>query len=234
MGFIEDAAAEFGLGKEFGLGNSALLADGTIARGTMVSVTPTGIYRGGEADQSPQAAVCTIVVDVQPLDGSTPYRATTTQAIPETSLPRLQDVGTAVAVRIDPSDKTRVVIALTDDTPDAPASTLDPNGSVLTDNDGNPRSAQPAPTTGTVLAKGTPCTVDLVLVYPIGQDDSTGHPASGLMMTVHRSGSPDFRAQVGVFVPDDKAAKVVVGATLPARWLHTESDDVVVPDWSKI
>ena len=77
----------------------------------------------------------------------------------------------------------------------------------------------------------------MLAVIPDGSGHSEG-PATGLILTVHRDGVPEYQAQVGTFIPPAAAARVIVGATLPARWvpgpgLPTDVN-LVIPDWAAI
>ena len=233
------------LGQKLGIEDSKLIKNGTLALGTVLSVKRTGLYTGNQPDQD---AVCDFTVEVTPLDGSPAYQAKVTHAVPVTYLPQFESGQASVAVRVDPADKTRIELDLTHDVPAAPggaggagAGAATPPQIVLESDDGTKtplETHQAKLTTAQVLATGTPCTVDVLAVFPLGQNDSSGKPASGLVLTVHRAGGPDFQAQMGVHIPDDKEAKVVVGATLPAKWVDAGTgntdDNLVAPDWDKI
>jgi hypothetical protein len=78
----------------------------------------------------------------------------------------------------------------------------------------------------------------VLLVIPLNQLTSDGLLATGLVLTAHRDGVADYQAQIGTHIPDAMAAKVVAGATLPARWvpgpgLPTDVN-LVSPDWATI
>jgi hypothetical protein len=78
----------------------------------------------------------------------------------------------------------------------------------------------------------------VLAVIPLNQLASDGTPATGLVLLVHRDGVADYQAQIGTHIPDAAVAKVVVGATLPARWvpgpgLPTDVN-LVSPDWAAI
>ena len=60
----------------------------------------------------------------------------------------------------------------------------------------------------------------MLAVIPLGQPAADGGPATGLVLRVHRAGVPGYQAQIGTHIPAAAVPKVVVGATLPARWLR--------------
>ena len=70
-----------------------------------------------------------------------------------------------------------------------------------------------------IVRDGRPCTVEVSLVFPLGQLTQAGLPASGLVLQVHRDDVPPYQAQVGLHVPDQFASVVVPGARLPGKWL---------------
>ena len=76
----------------------------------------------------------------------------------------------------------------------------------------------------------------MLAVIPLNQLASDGGPATGLVLLVHRDDVPDYQAQIGTHIPDAAVARVVVGATLPARWVQGPGlpTDVtlVSPDWA--
>ena len=93
-------------------------------------------------------------------------------------------------------------------------------------------------TAAEILAQGSPCTVTVLAVIPLHDTTSDGAPATGLVLTVHRDGVGDHQAQIGTHIPDAAAPKVVVGATLPAKWVKgpglPTDVNLVSPDWSAI
>ncbi|MCU1412696.1 MAG: hypothetical protein JWN80_36 [Microbacteriaceae bacterium] len=230
------------VGQKLGVADSKLIKNGTLALGNVISVKQTGLATGNLGNQD---LVCDVTVEVVPLDGSARYQATVTHSIPYMYVPQLQTPGASVAVRVDPADKTRIELDLTHAVPDAPgaagAAAAAPAQIVLTSDDGTEtplETHQANLTTAEVLATGKSCSVDVLAVFPLGQNDAKGLPASGLILNVHRDGAADFQAQMGIHIPDDKTAKVVVGAKLPAKWVDAGTgntdDNLVAPEWDKI
>jgi hypothetical protein len=93
-------------------------------------------------------------------------------------------------------------------------------------------------TAAEILQQGSACTVDVLAVIPLNHFASDGRRATGLVLRVHRDGMPGYRAQIGTHIPDSAVAKVVVGATLPARWVPGQGlptdVNLVTPDWPAI
>jgi hypothetical protein len=161
--------------RELGIADRKLLASGILARGDVLSCEPDGMTIGQDSNLAYGAEkVCRVVVEVIGLDGEEAYEATCKHSIPLIYIPKMQEKGAAVAVRVDPNDPQHI----------------------------------------------------------------DGLPATGLVLTVHRDGVPDYQAQIGTHIPEAMVAKVVAGATLPARWvpgpgLPTDVN-LVSPDWAAI
>jgi hypothetical protein len=218
--------------RELGISDKKLLKTGVLARGSIVSCDPDGmtIGDGSNLAYGPEK-VCRVVVEVSGIDGVEPYQATCKHAIPLIYIPKMREPGATVAVRVDPADPQHIELdlgteppaAIILETPDGEQHTLTTNRSTYT-------AAQ-------ILQEGSPCTVEVLAVIPMDQSTSEG-PATGLILTVHRDGVPEYQAQVGTFIPPAAVAKVVVGATLPAKWvpgpgLPTDVN-LVIPDWAAI
>jgi hypothetical protein len=113
----------------------------------------------------------------------------------------MQEDGAAVAVRDDPDDPQNVELDLGTEVPPAPV--------ILASDDGTRQTLTSSKSTFTaaeILQHASPCTVDVL-----------GGPATGVVLMVHRDDVPDYQAQIGAHIPDAAVAKVIVGATLPAR-----------------
>jgi hypothetical protein len=218
--------------RELGISDKKLLANGILARGSVVSCEPDGMTIGNDANLAygPEK-VCRVVVEVSGVDGVEPYQATCKHSIPLIYIPKMREEGATVAVRVDPSDHQHIELDLASEPPEAIIlETEDGVRHTLTTNRTSYTAAQ-------ILQEGSPCTVEVLAVIPMDQSTSEG-PATGLILTVHRDGVPEYVAQVGTFIPAGAVAKVVVGATLPARWvpgpgLPTDVN-LVIPDWALI
>ena len=220
--------------RELGMVDRKLIANGILARGNVVSAVPDGMTIGQDANLAYGAEkVCRVVVEIIGLNGEEPYEATCKHSIPLIYIPKLQEKGAAVAVRVDPDDPQHIELDLGTEAPPAPV--------ILVSDDGTRQTLKASKSTYTaaeILQQGAPCTVDVLAVIPLNQLASDGAPATGLVLLVHRDGVADYQAQIGTHIPDAAVAKVVVGATLPARWvpgpgLPTDVN-LVSPDWAAI
>ena len=75
-------------------------------------------------------------------------------------------------------------------------------------------------------------------VIPLNQLASRRRARNGALLLAHRDDVPDYQAQIGTHIPDAAVARVVVGATLPARWVQgpglPTDVNLVSPDWAAI
>jgi hypothetical protein len=218
--------------RELGIADKKLLASGILARGNIVSVEPGGMTIGDDSNlQYGPEKVCTVVVEVVGLNGEDAYQASCRHAIPLIYIPKLQEDGAAVAVRVDADDPQHIELDLHTEVPPAPI--------ILVSDDGTSQTLKTSKsiyTAAEILEQGSPCTVEVLAVIPLNQPASDGGPATGLVLTVRRPGVADYQAQIGLRIPDDAVARVVVGATIPARWvpgpgLPTDVN-LVSPDWA--
>ncbi len=87
-----------------------------------------------------------------------------------------------------------------------------------------------------ILSTGADCTLTVLAVFPLGQNDANGQPATGLILSAEAPGAPAWQAQIGVAIPAADIDKVVVGAKLPGKYLRgtgqPDDDNLVVPIWS--
>ncbi len=220
--------------RELGVTDKKLLATGILARGNIVSAEPDGMTIGSDSNlQYGPEKVCRVVVEVIGLNGEEPYEATCKHSIPLIYIPKLQEPGAAVAVRVDPNDPQNIELDLGTEVPAAPIVFVSDDGSseTLKINKETASSAD-------ILRDGAPCTVQVLLVFPLNQLAADGGPATGLVLQVHRDGVEDYQAQIGLHIPEAALPSVVVGATLPAKWVPgpgLPSDvNLVCPDWAAI
>lgn len=191
-----------------------LIETGVLARGNVEHVEVTSSAgrseRGFGAD-----VVCELAIEVVPLDGSDLYTASCTFPIPQVHLPKINEPGAAVAVRVDPSDPQHIALDLQHEAPPAPI--------VLHSDDGAGGAVTAATGTYTyddLIRDGLPCTVEVSAVFPLHRLTQDGLPASGLILQVHRDGADPCQTQVGLHIPDAAVPVVVPGAQLPGRWLR--------------
>jgi len=191
-----------------------LIETGTLARGNVKTVETTAMSVGRAEQGLGTRVVCRVTVEVVPLDGSEPYDASCLHPIPQVYLPKINEPGAAIAVRVDPANPLHIALDLEHDVPPAPI--------VLVSDDGTKQTLKTNKATYTseeVLRDGHPCTVEVSAVFPLGQLTQAGLPASGLILQVHRADTAPYQAQVGIHIPDEFTSLVVPGAQLPAKWV---------------
>lgn len=207
--------------------DTKLVATGTLARGNIVSVEPAGMGVGNVNSVNGIAQVCKLVIEVVPLDGSDSYQAECTYPVPQIYLPQFRAPGAAVAVRVDPKDPTHIAVDAATDVPPPPIVAVSDDGTrqVVT--------THASAVTGPELVRtGTACHVQVLALIPLNQNDSQGNPATGLILSVlDVAGRAPYQAQIGLGIPAAAASTVVVGATLPAKYLPGGGDDMVTIDW---
>ena len=208
MGFFDDLAQ--GFRQLTGGVDTELIANGTLGRGELLGIQPSGTtisIMNGLTERN-----CTFTLNVM-LDGQKPYQATVTQRVQEVSIPQLSQPGIVVAVRVDPADHSRVAIDFATQPPDVrlPEST-------------GPGSA------AAILATGKPIVVVLVADQKIGVLNSKGDPVHALTLTVAEGVDTPYQIQVGNAVPASALPLVFPGARLHAK-LGAGPNEVVV-DWA--
>jgi hypothetical protein len=237
--------------EHLGIEDKQLLREGILVRGNVVSCTPTAMTTGREADGYGPRSVCNVTVQIVGLPGRPPYEASCLHAIPKVYLPQMNTPGAAIAVRVDPADPQHIELDLATDVPPAPDGAAGAPGGqgapggepevVLVSDDGTEQKLETHTSTYTaaeILEHGSPCRVDVLAVIPMTQTNTLGQVVTGLVLTVHRPGAGPYQAQIGTHIPPDKAARVIVGASLPAKWvlgpgLPTDVN-LVTLDWPQI
>lgn len=201
-----------------------------LARGEVIAVRT--LHAGGELTE--------VTVEVVGIAAHAPYRATIRHPLSASELTALSAPGAAVAVRVDPADPLTIVLDLDAEVPPAESEKLDAADVVEVSAPLRPAPnlIAPAPDAAEILARGEPCRVDVLAVIPTTQVNKAGEIVTSLLLTVHRDGVAPTQAEIGTAIPPDKAALVIAGATLPARWLPpAELPDgvhLVAVDWSAV
>ena len=224
----------FGKAKSYlGVEDMELLKSGVLARGNVVKVDPTRMGVGSNNTTYGPSTVCKVTIEVIGLDGQDPYEASCLHAIPQVYLPKLMEKGAAVAVRVDPADPQHIELDLATDVPPAPIIAVSDDGTrqTVTTNKSTFTAAE-------ILRDGEACTIDVLAIIPLHQKNQDGLDVTGLVLSVHRSGTPAYQAQIGTPIPEAAIAKVVVGATLPAKFVFgpglPTDVNLVTPDWPAI
>jgi hypothetical protein len=189
-----------------------LLEQGLLGRGIIASIQQTSVSTGADFDP---AHVCVFTVEVA-LDNQPRYTATCRQAVRATVLPQLMTPGVAVAVRVDPSDHSRIALSLGEQPPTVTlASSGDPNTS----------------SAARILDHGVPCKAVIVETQPLGMRNSKGDDMYAFSLTVLAEGRAPFQIQVGNPVPAAAVPLLYPGNTVPAKRMPEGDDREVVIDW---
>jgi hypothetical protein len=189
-----------------------LLENGLLGRGIIVSVEQTSVSTGVDFDPS---HVCVFTLEVA-LDNVPRYTASCRQAVRATVLPQLMTPGATVAVRVDPNDRSRVALSLSEQPPTV---------TVAGSGDANTGSA------ARILEYGVPCKAVIVQSQPMGMRSPSGKDMYAFLLTVMADGRPPFQTQVGNPVPTDAVPLVYPGNTVPARRMPDGADHEIVIDW---
>lgn len=189
-----------------------LLEDGLLGRGIIVSAKQTSVSTGVDFDPS---HVCVFTVEVG-LDNQPRYTATCRQAVRATLLPLLMTPGAAVAVRVDPTDHSRIALSLAEEPPTVTlASSGDPNTS----------------SAARILELGAPCQAVIVATQPLGMRNPKGDDMYAFTLTIMAEGRPPYQIQVGNPVPAAAIPLLYPGNTVPAKRMEGGDEREVVIDW---
>jgi hypothetical protein len=187
------------------------LARRLLGRGVIVSVQRTGVSAGPEFDPDQP---CVFTVEVA-LDNFPRYTATCRLAVKDTVLKELMP-GATVAVRVDPDDRSRVMLSL-DERP--------PVVTVARAGDRNVGSA------ARILEFGVPCKAVIAETHALGLRNPRGDDMYAFMLTVIADGRPPYQVRVGNPVPMAAMPLLYPGNTLPAKRMADGDDHEVVIDW---
>jgi hypothetical protein len=190
-----------------------LMKNGTLARGEIASVQPTGmtVSHGNDALGK---QVCNIALNVY-LDNTPPYTATCHQGVPILALQALMTPGTVVAVRVNPANPQEVAIDFDTDPPTVTMAAGGPNRGSAAE----------------LLATGTPARAVIIASQPLGMRS----PTSGLDMyaftvTILCDGHAPYQTQMGNPVPPGGIPLMYPGSNLPAKVVPEQQGQVII-DW---
>lgn len=218
MGLFEEIASEIAdeivaeaVGRSMAEEGAPTLEGGVPGRAEVLGITPSGttITIGDDLEMR----VCTFQLRII-LDGQAPFDVTVTQRAPEVYLPQLMGPATALAVRVDPDDHSRVAI---DFDRQAPVVRM-------------PESTGPG-SAADILANGAEVTVVVQGYAPMGILNHAGEPVYVLTLEVTSGTQKPYEVQVGNVVPDSARSLLTSGARLHARVGATPGE--VVVDWAR-
>ena len=190
-----------------------LMKTGTLARGEIVSVQPTGmtVSHGNEALGK---QVCNVALNVY-LDNTPPYQATVHQGVPILALQALMTPGTVVAVRVNPANPQEVAIDFDTDPPTVTMAAGGPNRGSAAE----------------LLATGTPARAVIIQSQPLGMRSPTsGFDMYAFVVTILCDGHAPYQTQMGNPVPPGGIPLMYPGSNLPAKVRPEEQGQVII-DW---
>jgi len=196
----------------FGGDDSELMANGVLGRAEIedVQVTGASVQHGG----APPEQVCVFRLTVY-LDDTPPFSAQVRKRIPVYALANLVPGKSLLAVRVDPSDHSRVGIDFT----------TDPPAVRLARKPGDVSAAQ-------ILEQGSPCEVVIIESLPLNAKS----PLSGLdlyafLLTVMIPSRAPYQIKVGNPVLPEAVPLIFPGSRLPAKYLPDAAPEELVIDW---
>jgi len=201
-----------GILKNFMAGaDTKLLQTGILARGLVLSVTPTGgtVQVGGGLVERKCQFRLQVTIDGQPA-----YEAACNQRIAEIYLPQFQPGATVVAVRVDPTNAANVAVDFSTPAPE-----------VRMAHDPNRKSA------AEILASGRPARGVIVQSQPLGMKNPNGVDMYAFTLSVMPDGQPPYQIQVGNPTPPEAIPLLFPGSHVPVR-IGDGPNDVVI-DWKQ-
>ena len=190
-----------------------LLKNGTLARGEVISVQPTGmsVSRGDQVMTEKQ--VCNVTLNVM-MDGTPPYQASVRQGIPVLLITQIASGSAVVAVRVNPANHQEVAIDFDSEPPTVTMSADGPNRGSAAE----------------LLATGTPARAVIIQSQPMGMRSPAGLDMFAFTVTILCDGHTPYQTQMGNPVPDNGKPLLYPGANLPAKVRPEEQGQVII-DW---
>ena len=185
-----------------------VLQNGLLGRGIVLSVEPTRVATGPEGFEK---RVCVVTLEIA-LDNTPVYQASVRHAFSPLDMAQLVPGRTTVAVRVDRSDPQQIALDLATEPPSV---TVSGQGASAAD----------------VLAGSTPVRAVIVQTSPLGMKNPAGVDMHAFVLTVLADGELPRQVQVGNPVPPDAVPLLYPGCNVPAKFLPSEPDGVVI-DWT--
>jgi hypothetical protein len=185
-----------------------LLANGLLGRGVVLGVEATRVATGPEGFEK---RVCVVTLEVA-LDNTPVYQASVRHAFSPLDMAQLVPGQAVVAVRVDPADHQNIALDLATEPPTV---TITGQGASAAD----------------VLAGGTPVRAVIVQTNPLGMKNQAGVDVHAFVLTVLADGQAPRQVQVGNPVPPEAVPLLYPGCNVPAKFLPSEPDGVVI-DWT--
>jgi hypothetical protein len=199
------------LGNLLGSADSTVIQNGILGRGEV-----TGLTMSGMTMQSGNGLVerkCTITMNVY-LDNVPMFPATVIQRVQEIVIPQLSSGDAVVAVRVDPTDHSKVAIDFNSAVPEVTLAA----------------ATDPKLTAAWLLANGKPIKVVLVGDQPLGKKNPEGIEMYALQLTVYEGVDTPYQAMVGNPVPATALPLLFPGSKLNAK--VGDDPNAIVVDWA--
>jgi hypothetical protein len=198
-------------GNLIGSADNSVIQNGILGRGEITNLTMSGMTL-----QSGNGLVerkCTITANVY-IDNTPMFVATIVQRVQEIIIPQLSSGSAVVAVRVDPTDHTKVAIDFASEVPEVTLA----------------RTTDNAHSAAYLLANGKPIKVVLVANQPLGKKNADGVEMYALQLTAYEGVPTPYQLTVGNPVPASALPLLFPGSKLHAR-LGDDPNSVVV-DWA--
>jgi hypothetical protein len=189
-----------------------LMKNGTLARGEIVSLQPTGmtVSHGNEALGK---QVCNVAMNIY-MDNTPPFQATCHQGVPILALQQLMTPGAIVAVRVNPQNPQDVAIDFDSEPPTVTLSATGPNRGSAAE----------------LLATGTPARAVIIQSQPMGMRSQAGMDMYAFVVTILCDGHQPYQTQMGNPVPPAGVPLLYPGSNVPAKVRPEEQGQVII-DW---
>ena len=194
-----------------GSADSAVIHNGILGRGEITNVQMSGMTL--QTGNGLVERKCTITANVY-LDNTPMFVATIVQRVQEIVIPQLSSGSAVVAVRVDPTDHTKVAIDFTAAVPEVTLAA----------------SADPTHTAAYLLEHGTPIKVVLVADQPLGTKNPAGIEMYALQLTAYDGVPTPYQITVGNPVPATALPLLYPGSKLHAKL--GDNPNAVVVDWA--
>jgi hypothetical protein len=189
-----------------------LMAHGQLGRAIVQNFTMKGmsIQQGA----MPPEQVCQFDLLVY-LDDTPPFSAQVNKRIPVYAIGQLVPGQSVVAVRVDPSDHSKIGIDLSVAPPEVRMAASSAQGSAAE-----------------ILATGTPCEAVIVQFEPTGMKNASNIDIYALKLTILAEGVPPYQIMVGNPVPPEALPLLYPGSKVPAKFDPHGVKEAVAIDWS--
>ena len=198
-------------GNLIGSADNSVIQNGILGRGEITNLTMSGMTL--QTGNGLVERKCTITLNVF-IDNVPQYEATVVQRVQEIVIPQLSSGAAVVAVRVDPTDHSKVAIDFNSPVPEVTLA----------------RTTDNAHSAAWLLANGKPIKVVLVGDQSLGKKNADGIEMYALQLTVYEGVDTPYQLMVGNPVPATALPLLFPGSKLNAK-LGDDPNSVVV-DWA--